>query len=410
MAAAALALGLALTLLACDELTPLCRAHADCPCGRCEDGTCVDNPEELNSCGLCGGEELCLQPDGGVGVDTGFPVGRWSHIEAEPRPRARNSHACAYDGERTIYMFGGVSDEAGTQRFNDLWAMDTQTWSWAPVWEQQVDSPEPIPNPRFAGAMFAQDDTLFVLGGTYAMSGYDVFEIWAYDLLTNTWEAIVHSSAPHQARASAYFGAAYDSDTQRVWIYAGDATTMDVSLESFFWTFHLGSRQLEQQPTLDTSDTHYMVEGLAMTLLRHEAVPRLLAYGGVEGKSFMDACDARDETWDYAIDSGLWSLVNIPLSERPPDLTDHSLTAVRGGRALLFGGRAEHCRGDPTDGLWRFTLDTGAWEPLAPAGGDRPPVRWGHCAVAIHGGASLFVFGGQGLSRELNDAWVFVDP
>jgi hypothetical protein len=258
--------------------------------------------------------------------------------------------------------------------------------------------------------MFAQDDTLFVLGGTHALSGYDVFEVWAFDLLAGAWEAIIESSSPHQARASASFGSAYDSDTQRVWIYAGDATTIDTSLESFFWTFHLGGRLLEQQPTLDTSDTHYMVEGLAMALVRYDSAPRLITFGGIEGKSFMDACDARDETWEYSVESRLWSLVGIPEAERPPDRSEHSLTALRGERAVMFGGRAAHCLGDPIDDLWRFALDTASWERLVPAGDDRPPARFGHCAVAIHQGATLLIFGGQGLGRELNDTWLFVVP
>ena len=89
----------------------------------------------------------------------------------------------------------------------------------------------------------------------------------------------------------------------------------------------------------------------------------------------------------------------------PTAREDHTWTVTPDGTtAYLFGGRD---MGTVYDDLWEYSLATGAWSLVTPAG-ERPPGRFGHNA-AWADGVGLVIFGGQAGADFFNDLWAY-DP
>jgi hypothetical protein len=91
-------------------------------------------------------------------------------------------------------------------------------------------------------------------------------------------------------------------------------------------------------------------------------------------------------------------------ADSPPAREDHTWTIDPDtNTAWLFGGRDG---GQTFDDLWRFDLDTDAWQRVA--AGQGPPARFGHTATWVTG-FGLVVWSGQAGSTFFDDLWGF-DP
>ena len=71
----------------------------------------------------------------------------------------RSGCACAYDGSKYIYVFGGKQEE----RLNDLWRFNMETSKY----EKVKDSEDQRPNVRNGHSMNYYDGKLYIFGGIH---------------------------------------------------------------------------------------------------------------------------------------------------------------------------------------------------------------------------------------------------
>ncbi|MEX2137080.1 MAG: kelch repeat-containing protein [Chloroflexota bacterium] len=99
-----------------------------------------------------------------------------------------------------------------------------------------------------------------------------------------------------------------------------------------------------------------------------------------------------------------WS-EQIASGPAPAPREDHTWTITPDdATAYLFGGRD---LATVYDDFWAYSLATGAWSRVTPAG-EGPPGRFGHNA-AWADGIGLVIFGGQAGADFFNDLWAY-DP
>ena len=90
----------------------------------------------------------------------------------------------AYDptSERTI-LFGGADDNfLDEETYDDTWAFDAKTGTWAEL------KPESAPSPRGWHAMaYEPDEEVIILFGGGPLRQEYTAETWIYDPANNTW-------------------------------------------------------------------------------------------------------------------------------------------------------------------------------------------------------------------------------
>jgi hypothetical protein len=111
--------------------------------------------------------------------------------------RGYHTASSGCDG-RFLYIFGGISDSAST---DSLEVLDTESWSWRQVHPVDADAPWPhsrfghtshvIPNELTGGGA---GESLWVfgggVGGDLLRDGYDLEDVWRFDVTTETWEEV----------------------------------------------------------------------------------------------------------------------------------------------------------------------------------------------------------------------------
>lgn len=104
-------------------------------------------------------------------------------------PAARAFHSAAAVGRR-LFLFGGhvyVKEKRGLQKFDDMWALDTDSWEWS----QQI-APEGSPHPvarDFAAMVSLPGGRLLLFGGLDA-SERRLDDIWIFHPRTQEWKEI----------------------------------------------------------------------------------------------------------------------------------------------------------------------------------------------------------------------------
>src|SRR5437762_6171761 len=135
-------------------------------------------------------------------------------MTSDVRPPGRRSPGMVYDAaaDRTI-LFGGYDSSSGIV-YNDTWAYDFESNSWA------NRNPPAAPSPRF-GMGLAYDarlDRSILFGG--AEGGDNV--TWAYDFTNNSWAVL---STPHSPPTHTFQGIDYDVPSARTIMFRGGLAT-----------------------------------------------------------------------------------------------------------------------------------------------------------------------------------------
>ena len=338
--------------------------------------------------------------------------GAWTELAAAgQQPVARAWPYCAYDGQGSVLVFGGIGGVGSdSSRLNDVWSFDIENRTWQLLWEHTTEPTGAYPVPRYGGAAIFSDGKLYAFSGVHAFSGDDRFEIWTFDPLTQEWHEVSYSSTGPVV-SSAFLGATYDATLNSVWFYGGEATTYSYTLSPFFYRFDLLSNTMTQQTFLTTDDHHYIVDELAMAIGGPSDARVLVAFGGTEGNALgTPNRNPRAETWQFDFALQDWNLLSFGDTSTPSARSDLTFTSLTQNEAFLFGGaNLSYAFNDS----WVYSVAEQSWRQVIPLGQASPVARSGHCAVAISQGTEVLIFGGNtsgSLYADLNDVWVFVVP
>jgi N-acetylneuraminic acid mutarotase len=155
----------------------------------------------------------------------------WTESMMGPAPTCREYHNMVYHkGMKEMVLFGGVNFlDFPVPYFNDTWALEPISGIW------QNMSPPTAPPARAYASMVYVESTREVLmfGGSNGTPLHMWGDLWAYNMSTNTWKAIV-SPGPSARRDA---GMAYDSKRDVVVLYGGDLGSGSLSNE--LWEFQV---------------------------------------------------------------------------------------------------------------------------------------------------------------------------
>ena len=99
-----------------------------------------------------------------------------------------------------------------------------------------------------------------------------------------------------------------------------------------------------------------------------------------------------NDLWAYRPSSNSWVQLEPPRPRPLPVFYHSAVWDPTGAQMLVFGG-ADPFTGERVDELWSFSVESGAWTELKPAGA-RPAARLSHVAVWDPIGAQMLLFGG----------------
>ena len=302
----------------------------------------------------------------------------WTELNID-MPSARARYGAAYDasGQRALIFGGRYRDEGGSgpyDLFNELWAFDFSTQSWALLDSGTGPSPRTYPSTFWDD----QEQALYVWGGMVNADPMVIEtnqELWRYK--DGSWEQLTTSGDVPSPRT--FLSETWDSQRRRMVIFAGQ--------EGNYWDLAYNETYALNIDSLEWTELNNGTDAPSTRMHPHltydEARDRYLMFGG-----HTDIGDGND-LWEMDPESGTWSEVRIAdeftgaglgcnnnSSEVPADYVDQDVTAPerrhRGMYTLMhdnlwiFGGMHAECS-DHLDDTWRYPLDGGDWTELIEA-------------------------------------------
>ncbi len=301
-----------------------------------------------------------------------------SGANSDEFPAPRRDHSAVWDGSH-LYVFGGRS---GDRTLGDLWAFGT--WAQESQWNNKLQANEGPPARFGHNAVWdAQRGRMIIFGGQNGSTFYN--DVWDFEPATGRWTSNIRSGiqAAPQPRYGA--GAAYDEAGHLVITHGfttegrfDDTWQRDLALTSWQDVSPQGTRPIER---------------CLMRAVWDSTAKRLLMFGGqTTSTPFLG------DLW--ALSSAGWT--ELKAEPRPSPRNFYAMAfADQAGQAFLVGGRTDQ---GPANDLWLFDSASDSWNQPSVAG-EPPSARYGHDAAWLGGGLSLFVFGGNDGSADLNDLW-----
>ncbi|KAK9823333.1 hypothetical protein WJX72_001997 [[Myrmecia] bisecta] len=278
----------------------------------------------------------------------------WFHPELVGKgPAARSFHCGAAIGSR-LYLFGGhvwVKEKKGLQKFNDLWCLDTSTWEWTLV-DTPADSASPSPR-DFASLVCLEGSRLLLFGGLDSHEKRQD-DSWIFDAVTSTWTELKVAGLKPKAR----YAHCMTRVDQRVLMFGGESNT---GLVADLWTLRGLGLQGEEAPVWIPLD----LPGAPPSARKGHALASLGWWLVVMGGRTAEISWFRSKTDIFHSDVVVvdrqgtmqWRSP-VLIGDSPPAREFHTLTALSGGRLLLFGGgNGKVIFGDA---WWLDTEDDGA--------------------------------------------------
>ena len=290
-------------------------------------------------------------------------------------PGARARGMAAYDSKRhRMLVFGGRFRAASTgpyQIFNDVWALDLNTFVWS---ELSTTGPPPEPRSNPAGGYDEVADRLLVFGGNTSTDGaffQPVGDLWELDLENLSWAPILNGGAPP---ARLQHTATIDPTGRRMFIYGGTASFFGPFVGDL-WALNLENDTWSLlHPGPDGGVPPFPDGRIGSTLAFDAASDRPILFGGHD----FGAVGNNNDTWFFNLQNNRWEEVVPPEIANndgsfclfPPDFTIPNLSAPERrsaqlaafdeeeGQWILFGGKTD-C--GIIDDLWRFDAASGVW-------------------------------------------------
>lgn len=246
-----------------------------------------------------------------------------------------------------------------------------------------------LPSPRVYHSLLAEPGAgrAILFGGqaTYRWD-MDLQDVWAFDLVTATWE---------------FIGALDAGDVYAIAQHKELGWAIALNLRGETWAYSVSSREWEQRDPPRVPAARY---GHRMVYEAHTG--RIVLFGGFEGER-LDA-PLFDDTWIYEYETDTWTLMEP--ERRPPARIYHSMVYHPiAKRTLVWGGRPVAERDDVT--MWAYDSLSNTWEPMPrTACPDRRLVYapMVYCPeidrVVMFGGLEL---AGQFEGRLVDDTWLY---
>jgi N-acetylneuraminic acid mutarotase len=209
------------------------------------------------------------------------------------------------------------------------------------VFSYQKESNRPSPQIYHSLIYHTKAHSILFFGGQ-SEHGWiaDLREIWAYDIVSNTWEKVgVYDACPMKGSAQA---PAYDSESDRVIVLNTEGETWAYQYDKRLWERRNPSR------TPKTRAGHRMVYD--------SESDRLILFGGFEAKDVNSP--VYGETWAYDFNSDTWTLMEPELS--PPKRMYHGMAYdSESDRVIVWGGRLLERLDD--NSVWSYDFNTDTW-------------------------------------------------
>lgn len=181
-----------------------------------------------------------------------------------------------------------------------------------------------------------------LLFGGQSKSGWvaDIREIWAYDVMNETWErAGVYEANPVKGSAQA---PAYDSESDRVVVLNTEGET---------WAYHYEKRLWEKRNPMQTPKTR-----AGHRMAYDSESDRIILFGGFEAKNVNSP--VYGETWAYDYNADTWTLMEPEMS--PPKRMYHGMAYdSESDRVIVWGGRLLERLDD--NAVWAYDFNTNMW-------------------------------------------------
>lgn len=293
-----------------------------------------------------------------------------------PAPEPRSAGTAIYDPiGRRVVIFGGRVDG---RVFNDVWAFDLVTQSWT-----RLETSGRQPEPRLgANAVYDPNAHQMVLwAGQQGSVFYN--DTWTLDLTTLEWRDVSPRAADRpQARYGA--GAVFDPVERRLVQFAGFT---DLSRRfNDTQAFDLDTNRWEG---LDLASGRPEIRCL-LTAALDAPSRRMVIHGGQRSGPLGD-------TWAFDLATRSWQ--NLTPETRPAGRMLAVSFIDRDARFIVFGGSTEAGRVNET---WAFNLVNGEWTQLEI---ESPPApREAPMGAYIEDEDRFIVVGGVG-DGPLNDVW-----
>ncbi|KEG02188.1 kelch domain-containing protein, putative [Plasmodium vinckei vinckei] len=117
-----------------------------------------------------------------------FQARKWEHIKNECRPPPRYKHA-SFSFDDVLYIHGGLDVE--NKLLSDLWCLSQNKWT-------QVKQLGPKPEARYGHSLMLapheRAQIVFLFGGNKQGFNSALSDIWMFNINTNIWRELRHSS------------------------------------------------------------------------------------------------------------------------------------------------------------------------------------------------------------------------
>lgn len=292
-------------------------------------------------------------------------INKWTNVTTASRPKPKAGHALAYDSKADrIVMFGGMNTN--------------ETWSYDPgsnAWTLMKPASSPFARSEHAMSYDASGERIVLFGGDM---GGD--EAWLFDSSRVTWTNTNPNPSSRLGHALAY-----DSGRDSIVLFGGAVTGLTLAGDT--WSYDLGANAWKNMNPVSRPSPR---SSAAMAYdSRHG---RIVLFGGTTAPSQFS-----NETWAYDLGNNTWT---DKRPQNPPQARAYHALAYdsESDRIVLFGGNTDN-------GTWAYDLNNNTWEKRAPAAG--PSARSLPSMSYDSESDRIVLFGGNASGANSNETWAY---
>lgn len=308
------------------------------------------------------------------------------HTNAGAAPRVSGHSAATLDDR--IFLFGGLTGNAGSPCTGDLWTLQHGEW-------KQHDSNSGGPGPRMYSATAVLGGNLYLLGGwdpgAPKSGGTFLEDVWELNGQTLEWTLLEDNKLPcgPVSRHSA--------------CTVGDKIIM----HTFRGVFSFDGTKWTEQAT-----TGEAPQGLSMCAMTKLSDSSLLVFGGSTKTQQLssDAFVLDTNTWEWTkLDTGGGDVGPSPRASPCAAKCGDNQAIVFGGASLAAGGYEGGAGLQAQDDTWLLTVGSNhkaCWDRIDFAGGSSPDARLA-ATLSPSAGKDLMLQGGwdpQG--QTFDETWL----